>query len=468
MNDNHTLLLFAEEENDAARIEAVDQLHNATNYYTNDDVVEQLLDHIDWPHDRGRMIDASCGAGAFVTIALARALAARVFTDEELPDFLEAWEIHPFACAQARAGVASVLISFGRSSAAAARLAEKIVHNKDFLTDAPKVATWHYHFGNPPYLRLANVPQLLREEYAGHVPKYASADLAHSFLDRAARTLCEGGKIGVIVADRVLINSTAGALREVLGARLGIEHVERLDAESAFHKPKQRRKGTPARVHPLLLVMSPTGAVPLTKEPIYPGVDETPYAGLPKLQELAEVRLGPWLGSANIFSISLEEAIAKGIPPDVLVRAVDIDDIVEGDQLGPPKRYAIRTHPDYRPCDAVMAHLKETMHLMAVGGKKGIFWCPPERWHARDLSRTTLMVPRIAKTPKGIWVAPDILPINHNLSVISGDLQLLTRIERALRSDLAANWLREHAPRIEGGFHTLDTTLLRKMPIQLD
>jgi hypothetical protein len=136
MNDNNTLLLFAEDENDAARIEAVDQLHNATNYYTNDDVVEQLLDHIDWPHDRGRMIDASCGAGAFVTIALARALAARVFTDEELPDFLEAWEIHPFACAQARAGVASVLISFGRSAAAATRLAEKIVHNKDFLTDA--------------------------------------------------------------------------------------------------------------------------------------------------------------------------------------------------------------------------------------------------------------------------------------------------------------------------------------------
>lgn len=413
------------------------------------------------------MIDASCGAGAFVAIALTRALAARVFTDYELPNYLEAWEIHPFACAQARARVTSVLISFGRAPAAAAQLAEKIVHNRDFLTEAPTVATWDYHFGNPPYLRLANIPQLLRDEYAGHVPKYASADLAHSFLDRAARTLCEGGKIGVIVADRILINSTAGALRSVLGARLGIEHVERLDSESAFHKPKQRRKGTPARVHPLLLVMSPSGAIPLTKEPVYPGVDETPYAGLPTLQELAKVQLAPWLGTAGIFSITPEQAVAKGIPADALVRAVDIDDI-EGDQLGPLKRYAIRTHPDHRPCAAVMAHLEETMHLMAEGGKKGVFWCPPERWHARDLSQTTLMVPRIAKTPRGIWVEPNIIPVNHNLSIISGDLQLLTKIERALRSDLAAKWLQEHAPRIENGFHTLDPTLLRKMPIQLD
>jgi hypothetical protein len=468
MNDNNTLLLFAENDADAARIEAVDQLHNATNFYTAEPVVERLLNHMPWPQDRGRMIDASCGDGAFVAVALARALAARVFTDAELPHHLEAWEIHPFACAQARARVTSVLISFGRSPIVAAHLAEQIVHNKDFLTDAPTVETWNYFCTNPPYLRAANIPQLLRDEYAAHVPKYALADLAHSFLDRAARTLCKGGKIGVVVADRILINSTAGPLREALSPQLGVEHVERIDSELAFVRPKQRRKGTPARVHPLLLVLGPEAVVPLTKEPIYPGVDETPYAGLPTLQDLAEIRLGPWLGTSGIFSISPEEAIAKGIPPESLVHAVDIDDIIDGDQLGPLKRYAIRTHPDHRPCDAIMAHLEATMHRMAEGGKKGTYWCPPERFHARDLSQVTLMVPRIAKTPRGIWLPPSTLAINHNLSIISGDLQMLTKIERALRGDLAAKWLRDHAPRIEGGYHTLDTSLLRKMPIQLD
>ncbi|CAN7631530.1 Eco57I restriction-modification methylase domain-containing protein [Massilia sp. LjRoot122] len=468
MDDNNNLLLFAENDHDAARIEAIDQLHNATNYYTADAVVEQLLDHLDWPHDRGRMIDASCGAGAFIAIALTRALAARVFTDSELPHHLEGWELHPFACAQARARVASVLISFGRTAGVAAKIAEQIIHNKDFLTEAPTEARWHYHCGNPPYIRAANIPQILRDEYAGHVPKYASADLAHGFLDRAARTLFDGGKIGVVVADRILINSTAGALREALGTRLGIEHVERLDATTAFFRPKQRRKGTPARVHPLLLVMSPTGAVPLTKEPIYPGVDETEYAGLPTLQELAQVRLGSWLGTEGVFTVTPEQAAARGIPLEALVHAVDIDDIVDGDKLGPLKRYAIRTHPDHRPCDAVMAHLDATMHLMAEAGKKGVYWCPPERFHARDLSQVTLMVPRIAKTPRAIWVQPNTLPINHNLSIVSGDLELLAKIERALRGDLAAKWLHDHAPRIEGGFHSLETNLLRRMPIQLD
>lgn len=467
MNDNNTMLLFAENASDAARIEAIDALHNATNFYTVDSVVEQVLDHMAWPHDFGRMVDPSCGAGAFVAVALARALAARVFEDDQIPHHLEGWEIHGFAAEQARARVSSVLISFGRSPAAAAQLAKRIIHNKDFLTEAPTVATWNYCCSNPPYLRLANIPQLLRDEYASYVSKYASADLAHSFLDRAARTLCAGGKIGVVVADRILINSTAGALRESLGASLGIEHVERLDSESTFYKPKQRRKGTPARVHPLLLVLSPSGAVPLTKEPIYPGVDETQYAGIPTLGEIAQVKLGPWLGTENVFTVTPEQAIASGLPAEVLVRAVDIDDI-EGDELGPIKRYAIRTHPDQRPCDAVMKHLDATMHLMAEGGKKGTFWCPPERFHSRDLSQVTLMVPRIARTPKGIWIPPQTLPINHNLSVISGDKQLLIKIERALRSDLAIKWLQEHAPRIEGGFFTLDTTLLRKMPIRLD
>jgi tRNA1(Val) A37 N6-methylase TrmN6 len=468
MTDTNTLLLFGENENDAARLEAIDILHDATNYYTADGIINQLLDHLAWPHDFGRMIDASCGAGAVVALALTRALAAKVFNDEQLPLHIQGWELHAYACAQARARVASVLISFGRTAACAAHLAEKIIHNKDFLTEGPNVAEFHYFVGNPPYIRRAGIPQLLRDEYDEVVPKHAAADLAHSFLDRAAKTLLDGGKIAVVVADRLLINSSAGALRAALGTRFGIEHVERLDPDSAFYRPKSRKKGTPARVHPLLLIMGPDREVPLTHEPMYPGVDESKYAGLPTLEELATVNIGPWLGSEKVFVITPEQAIASRLPQDVLVHAVDIGDITKDGQIGPLRHYAIRTHPDHRPCDAVMHHLEANMHLMAEGGKKGTFWCPPERFHAADLSQTSLLIPRISQTPRAVWLQPGMLAINHNLSVVSGDTQLLARIERALRGDLALQWLREHAPRIEGGFFTLNTQLLRKMPVLLD
>jgi len=467
MNDNNTMLLFAENDTHAAYMQAVDELHGLTNVYTEDFVIDQILEHIDWPNGSKRLIDTSCGAGGVIARALTKALSQRAFDDNVLPQVIEGWELHPAACAQARSRVASVLIAFGRTSAAASHLASQIIHNRDFLTEAPTEPQYDFIVGNPPYLRAANVPQLLRDDYANHIPKYAAADLAHAFLDRSHRTLREGGKIGVVVADRVLLNSSAGALREALGTTLGIEHVERLDAASAFYRPKTRRKGSPARVHPLLLIMSGEGELALSKDPVYPGVDETPYEGLPTLEELAVVRIGPWMGADGIFLVTAAQAAASNIPRDALVRAVDIEDI-DGDTIRPAARFAIRTRPETAPCAAIMAHLDATMHLMAPGGMRGVYWTPPETFHNRDLSQVSLVVPRIAKSPKAIWLPPQTLAVNHNVSIISGDLDLLTRIEKALRGKVAARWLNDHAPAIEGGYRTINTRLLRKMPIKLD
>lgn len=467
MNDNTTMLLFAEDDAHAARMQAVDELHSATNVYTEDFVIDQILEHIDWPSGSKRLIDTSCGAGGVIARALTKALSERAFEDNVLPQVIEGWELHPAACAQAQSRVASVLIAFGRTSAAASRLATQIIHNRDFLTEAPTTPQFDFVIGNPPYLRAANVPQLLRDEYANHVPKYAAADLAHAFLDRSHRALRKGGKIGVVVADRVLLNSSAGALREALGTTLSIEHVERLDAASAFYRPKTRQKGSPARVHPLLLILSEAGELSLSKDPVYPGVDETPYEGLPTLEELATVRIGPWMGADGIFLVTAAQADASNIPREALVHAVDLEDI-DGDRIKPAKHFAIRTRPETPPCAAIMAHLNATMHLMAPGGMRGVYWTPPETFHNRDLSQVSLVVPRIAKTPKAIWLPPQTLAVNHNISIISADLMLLTRIERALRSELAARWLSDHAPAIEGGYRTINTRLLRKMPVKLD
>lgn len=467
MNDTQSMLLFADNEAAAARSEAVDQLHNATAIYTADEVVDRLLDRMDWPRGNRRLIDSSCGAGAVLGRALTKALSLRAFTDEDLPKHIEGWELHPFACEQARSRLASILISFGRTTAVAESLARQIVHNRDFLTESPTEPTWDVHCGNPPYLRLANVPALLREEYSMHVPSYASADLMHSFLDRCNRTLLPGGKIGVIVSDRVLINPTAGRLRESLGNRLGIEHVERLDSRTAFYRPKSRRKGTPARVHPVLLVMSEEGSQALSKEPVYPGVDAKKYAGLPLLGDLAEVLLAPWLGAEGVFVVSAEEAAAKSLPADVLVPAIDCDDIQDY-KLGPAQRFAIRTEPTVIPCRAVLRHLRSSLHLMSEGGRKKVIWMPPETFHNRDLSRESLLIPRITKRLNPTRLPSGILPINHEISISSDDKDLLARIERALQSDFAAEWLNDHGSRLEGGYFMLNPGLLRKMPIKLD
>lgn len=453
------------EHDDAAWATAVEQLHLHTAIYTAEGVVDDLLGRLRWPHDNARLIDPSCGDGMFLARALAKLLAASRCRDEGLPPLIEGWEIHPGACEQARARVAAVLIAHGRSDAAAHACAAAIVHNRDFLTDSPLVPTWDYIAGNPPYLRWVNVPKLLRDLYETHVPRYAAGDMLHSFLDRCASCLKEDGEIGFVTSDRWLFNLGAASLREAIGRTLSLRHVERLDVKTAFYRPKQRRAGTPPRIHPVAVVLGRGEGLPLSRAAIYPGVDNDQYAGMPTLGELAEVRIAPWLGTAGVFVVTAGEAAASGLPGDVLVPAVDTDDVV-GDTVRTPTRFAIRTDPDTPPVGAVLAHLERARGSMAPRGQKGKFWMPPERFHKMDLSRPSLMVPRIAKTPKAVRVPSGVLPINHNLSIVTADRDRLAQIEQALKSPMAAEWVAAHAAPLENGYFSLTTTLLRKLPLE--
>jgi hypothetical protein len=455
-------------EAEAARRHAVDKLHAATAIYTAAPVVDALLDRIDWPNGDASIADCSAGDGQFLTRALSKLLNAGHVDDDKIHRLIMGWEIHPAAAAQARARIAAVLISFGRSAARAAEIAIKIVRNQDFLTEGPSEPCVSAIIGNPPYLRMVSVPALLREEYSQVVPKYAFPDLMFSFLDRCSKVLRPGGQMGFIVSDRWLANSSAAALREELGSRLAIEHIERLEAESVFYRPKQRRAGTPARVHPVLCVLGATGQ-PITKAAIYPGIDPAKYAAYPTLDSIAQVRIAPWLDAPEIWALTKDQVRASGIPHQYLVPAVDTDDIRDG-VLGAPRRFAIQTMPKERPCEEIVEHLRSQMHRMSKRGLRILQsgkWAPPERFHNFDLSQPSLLVPRIAKTPKAVRVRPGILPINHNLSIVSTGPESLKLVERALASKVAAEWMRDHAPRLEDGYHSLCTTLLRKMPVDL-
>jgi hypothetical protein len=61
MNDNHTMLLFAEDDAHAARMQAVDELHNYTNVYTEDFVIDKILERIDSSNGLQRLIDTCQG-----------------------------------------------------------------------------------------------------------------------------------------------------------------------------------------------------------------------------------------------------------------------------------------------------------------------------------------------------------------------------------------------------------------------
>ncbi|MCD5327979.1 Eco57I restriction-modification methylase domain-containing protein [Chromobacterium piscinae] len=447
------------------RADAIHVLHAATAIYTAEPVVNQLLELLQWPQQANQLIDPSCGDGMFLVRALERLLAVVDVHDDQALLRIQGWEIHPQACAEARQRITTRLVLAGRSATDAAQMALAMVHNRDFLTESPTTPSWDIVAGNPPYLRWLNVPQLLRDEYRSVVPGYAAMDLLYSFLDRCTRVLRLGGRIGFVTADRWLINDQAANLRERLGQVVSISHLERLDAKTAFYRPKQRHAGTPPRVHPVAVVLASSAqqtTQPLTRQAIYPGVDARRYAGLPTLGSIARVKLAPWLGTAGVFLV--DAVTAATLPAEHLVPVVDASDLENG-QVRAASRYAIRTKPGVQPPIAIQQHLQREMSRMSNRGKRTSPWMPPESFHHWDLDRPSLLVPRIAKSPQPYRIEAGRLPIGHNLSIVCETKTELECVEGALHHPLATSWIHDHAPRLEDGYFSLTAPLLRRLPL---
>lgn len=446
--------------------DAIERLHEATSFYTAEPVVEQLLDHLDWPRGDRRLVDTSCGDGAFLGAALKRLLLAFPDADEaRIVHLVQGWEIHYLAATEARMRLERLLIDHGRSRTQAHRMAATMVVHGDFLKDGPRQPTWHCIAGNPPFLRYAHLPPVLREDYERMLPDHSQGDMLHSFIDRTALALQEGGEIALVTSDRWLFSLCAAPLREVLGQRLGIDHLARLDSSSSFYRPKNRRSGQPPRIHPVLVVLREAAqcATTLTRRPIYPEADDAVAEGCRPLAQLATVRLAPWLGPQGIFVV--DQQVADTLPQDVLVPAIDTDNL-KGGQLSPPTRYAIRTFKDTPPCPAVMAHLESQLHRMPRSKqRKTKRWLPPESFERLDLSQPSLLIPRIAASLKPVRVPAGILPLDHGISIVSAGEASLDELETHLNRPEAEAWVRARAPRLENGYYSLTTTLLRSLPV---
>ena len=55
--------------------------------------------------------------------------------------------------------------------------------------------------------------------------------------------------------------------------------------------------------------------------------------------------------------------------------------------------------------------------------------------------------------------------MNHNLSIVAADRVTLDEIEEMLSSKEANEWMQAHGARLESGFYSVTTTLLRQLPV---
>jgi type I restriction-modification system DNA methylase subunit len=233
-------------------------IHEATWIYTRVPEIEALLDRLGWP-DRGeRLLDPGAGNGGFLVAALRRLDLAR--DDVERAAWrIRGYEFYDGAVAEARRAVRDHLAGRGWTVLAAQRAAQALVEDRDYLLAPVPAGVFDTIAANPPYWRLANLPPGYRADYELLVPPYARADLLYAYLARSADVAAPGGRIGLITADRWLLNAGSAGLRRRVGDKYRVADFLRLDAASAFYRPKRRTRGTPPRVHPVSLILTPDG-----------------------------------------------------------------------------------------------------------------------------------------------------------------------------------------------------------------
>lgn len=207
-------------------------------------VVEALLDLTGYTASRDlgamRLVEPSCGMGAFLGPAVERLIAsarARGRDLASLGDAVRAYDLvgeHVTAC---RVICHDLLVQAGAAADTASAVAGRWVRQADFLLAGAGDRAADVVVGNPPYIRYDDLAPDTAVLYRRMWPTMQGrGDIYVGFIERSLRILASGGKAGFICADRWMRNSYGAALRELVASRYAVEHVWAMHDVDAFEQ----------------------------------------------------------------------------------------------------------------------------------------------------------------------------------------------------------------------------------------
>jgi adenine-specific DNA-methyltransferase len=332
-------------------------IHAYCAVYTLPIVAAAMLDHLGWTSgadlSRRRLLEPSCGDGAFLLPAVDRLLDSAerrgFLTETGLADRLVAFEFDVATASSLAERVTAVLIGRGLAPDIARRLTDRWVRSEDFLLakDLPRVTDI---VGNPPYMRWSKLPPRLRAAYESALPAHAAkGDLCLAFVCRGAEVLDEAsGRMALLCADRWLRCAYGSGARAWLMGSLRIAlHVEAhglpvfagerevstsaavtvFDTNSEGGSLLRRPETVDALIADLSSAASDAGA---TSAPLLRGKGGA-LLGEEQLQSLI-VELGERLPTIETAGVSVRCGMALGVAKAFMVTEADG---VEADRLVP-------------------------------------------------------------------------------------------------------------------------------------
>jgi len=213
--------------------------------FTRSWVVELILDLSGYTADRDlatqQAVEPACGAGAFLGPIVDRLLASCDRRDRDIAEASRA--IRAFDLLQANVDKSRRLIvqrlrSHGVERHSAELLSRAWVTQGDFLLTDHGSQRADYVLGNPPYIRLENLPADRNAAYRQACPTMRGrSDIFVGFIELGLRLLAPGGVLGFIVADRWMRNQYGANLRNLVADDFSVEAVVEMHDVDAFEEP---------------------------------------------------------------------------------------------------------------------------------------------------------------------------------------------------------------------------------------
>jgi len=203
-------------------------------------VVEMMLDLAGYTADRDltaeRVVEPSIGDGAFIGPIVRRLIAARGSTAwEDLAECLRGWDLQPDKVEVCQKLVGVMLADAGCPLPTAESLASTWLREGDFLVDGPDDYGATLVVGNPPYIRIEDVPRDLQDAYRAACPTMVGrADIFVGFYERALDMLAPEGRLVYICADRWMHNDYGKALRAKVVESFAVDTVLTMHDVDAF------------------------------------------------------------------------------------------------------------------------------------------------------------------------------------------------------------------------------------------
>ncbi len=483
--------------------------------YTKPEIASWMLDLVGYTPSANlttlRLLDPGCGAGAF-TLEAIRRLAEIVRTngkDWSNPGLIEAIaavDIDAAVLNQTRCAARTILEKAGCPLARAESLTQGWFIHSDFLLMERCGKAFDIIIGNPPYVRLEDLPKRLLAIYRNRYETATErADLYIPFFEAALDLLSPSGQLAYLCANRFAKNKYGAALRRLIAQRhhvrayLNLEHTEPFEGKVAAYPAivildNDREK--PTAVAELSDISATTRQAvtlamrtALSRDAVHHfdrwHADGSPWiltrAGdarhhdelsrLPLLEDSApgtRVGIGVATGADRVF---IRSTIPAGVEAGALLPLAEADDIRSG-RLNGSHRWLLNpyredgTLRDDTDAPGLMRALREHEERLRARhcAKK-----TPARWY-RTIDR---IWPQWVTMPK--LLLPDIQSggvvahdpgrfyPHHNVYWIASRGWNLHALQTLMRSDAVTRQIRAHSVQMRGGAIRYQTQTLRKL-----